>query len=317
MQAELILDSKLKRKKKRKKTLKKITANWQVYLMVLPALVVLIWFRYIPIYGLQIAFKDFSLLKGITGSEWVGMKHFVDLFSTNKFLQVLRNTLLINVYRIVFTWAWPIILAIMVNECRNLAYKRIAQSISYLPHFLSWVIISAIFMNLLSLDTGIVNILISMFGGRQIIFLSDPRFFRSILVITEAWKNTGWSSIVYLSAITAIDTDLYQAAAIDGAGKLRRIWHITLPGIKSTMVFILILRVGSALTNDLEQVLMFYNPMVYETGDVLGTYLYRIGIGQMKYSFTTAAGLFTSIISTILMVSANYFAYKIGERGMW
>jgi putative aldouronate transport system permease protein len=317
MQAELILDSKLKRKNKRKKTLQKITANWQVYLMVLPALVVLIWFRYIPIYGLQIAFKDFSLLKGITGSEWVGMKHFVDLFSTNKFLQVLRNTLLINVYRIVFTWAWPIILAIMVNECRNLAYKRIAQSISYLPHFLSWVIISAIFMNLLSLDTGIVNILISMFGGRQIIFLSDPRFFRSILVITEAWKNTGWSSIVYLSAITAIDTDLYQAAAIDGAGKLRRIWHITLPGIKSTMVFILILRVGSALTNDLEQVLMFYNPMVYETGDVLGTYLYRIGIGQMKYSFTTAAGLFTSIISTILMVSANYFAYKIGERGMW
>ena len=317
MQADLMLNPKIERMKRKKKLKKDILENWQVYLMVLPALVILIWFRYVPIYGLQIAFKDFSLIKGITGSEWVGMKHFADLFSTGQFLKVLRNTLLINVYRIVFTWVLPIILAIMISECRSLPYKRVAQSISYLPHFLSWVIISAIFMNLLSLDTGIVNILISRFGGKQVIFLSEPKFFRSILVITEAWKNTGWSSIVYLSAITAIDASLYQAAAIDGASKLERIWHITLPGIKSTMVFILILRIGNALTNDVEQVLMLYNPMVYETGDVLGTYLYRIGIGQMKYSFTTAAGLFTSVINTILLIGANFFAHRIGERGMW
>ena len=303
--------------KKRSRLWKSICSNWQVYLMVLPALVILIWFRYVPIYGIQIAFRDFTLKGGITGSTWVGMKHFEALFATPQFLLVLRNTILINFYRLLFGWPLPIILAILINECRSLGYKRFSQTVSYLPHFLSWVIISAIFNNLLALDTGIINMILKTLGLEQVIFLSEPKLFRSILVITDIWKNVGWSSIVYLSAMTAIDTNLYEAAAIDGASKLRRIWHITLPGIKGTMVFILIQRVGYALSNDVEQVLMFYNPMVYETGDVLGTYLYRMGIGQMKYSFTTAAGLFTSVIGIILLLSANAVAHRLGERGLW
>lgn len=304
-------------KKERRKLFKSIAANWQIYLLILPAIVILIWFRYIPMYGLQIAFKDFSISKGITGSEWVGMKHFKELFATEEFFRVFRNTLLINVYRLIFGWPLPIILAIMIYECRYVVYKRIVQSVSYLPHFLSWVVISAIFMNILSLDTGIVNKIISLFGGKQILFLSEPRLFRSILVISDAWKNTGWSAIVYLSAISAIDPDLYEAAIIDGANRLKRIWYVTLPGIKSTMVFVVIQRIGNFVVNDVEQVLMFYNPLVYETGDVLGTYIYRVGIGQMKYSYTTAAGFFASVIGFILMVGANYFAKKLGERAIW
>ncbi len=194
--------------KKRSRLWKGIRANWQIYLMILPAIVILIWFRYVPIYGIQIAFRDFTLKGGITGSEWVGLKHFEALFATPQFLQVFRNTILINFYRLIFGWPLPIILAILINECRFLGFKRFSQTVSYLPHFLSWVIISAIFNSLLALDTGIVNMILKALGFQQIIFLSDPKLFRSILVITDIWKNVGWSSIVYLSAMTAIDTNL-------------------------------------------------------------------------------------------------------------
>lgn len=296
---------------------KALRANWQIYLMVLPALIILIWFRYVPIYGIQIAFKDFTLLGGIEGSAWAGLKHFQALFSTPQFLQVLQNTLLINLYRLIFGWPLPIVLAILITECRSKGFKKFGQTVSYLPHFLSWVIVSAIFMNLFALDTGIINMILKFLGMEQIIFLSDPKLFQPILVITDIWKSAGWSSIVYLAAMAAIDPSLHEAAAIDGAGKLRRIWHITLPGIRSTMVFILIQRVGYALNDNVEQVLMLYNPMVYETGDVLGTFLYRMGIGQMRYSFTTAAGLFTSVIGIVLLLSANAVARRLGERGLW
>lgn len=291
--------------------------DYDLYVMLLPALAVLLVFKYVPIYGAIIAFKDYNILKGIWESDWVGLDHFRELFQSDKFYSVFTNTLLINFYKLVFQFPLPIMLALMINEVRNVAFKRISQSITYLPHFLSWVVVSAIFINLLSPTTGIIGRLASWLDGNTIMFMTDERFFRAILVISAAWRESGWSSIIYLAAILSIDTQLYEAAKIDGAGKLRQIWHITLPGIRSVIVFIIMLRLGHALSNDIEQVLMFYSPMVYNVGDVLGTYVYRIGIGQLKYSFTTAVGLFQSVIGFILILIANTISKKIGERGLW
>ncbi len=291
--------------------------DYDLYLLLVPGLIVLLMFRYAPMFGAIIAFKDYNLFDGIWGSPWAGLKHFRELMDQPKFWEVLRNTLLINFYKLVFQFPLPIMLALMINEVRNLAFKRITQSISYLPHFLSWVIISAIFINLLSPQTGVLKGLFSLFGMQDIMMIADERFFRGILVLSTAWKETGWSSIIYLSAILGIDTGQYEAARIDGAGKMRQIWHITLPGIRGVIVFIVLLRIGSALGNDLEQVLMFYSPFVYSVGDVIGTYVYRIGLTEMKYSFTTAIGLFQSVIGMTLIATANYFSKKFGERSLW
>lgn len=300
----------------RQRAFKEIVMDYQLYLMLLPALIVLIVFKYFPIYGTTIAFKDYNLMEGVWGSQWVGLKHFEQLFQSEKFYSVFINTLLINFYKLIFQFPIPIMLALMINEVRKSFFKRFSQSVTYLPHFLSWVVISAIFANLLS-ATGIVNTVLGFIGIDPIMFMSDERFFRTVLVVSSAFKESGWSSIIYLSAIMAVDAQLYEAARMDGAGKLRQIWHITLPGIRSVIVFIIMLRLGAALANDLEQVLMFYSPMVYDVGDVLGTYVYRIGLGQMKYSFSTAVNLFQSVIGFTLLLIANTVSKKFGERSLW
>ncbi|MCQ6562331.1 ABC transporter permease [Paenibacillus mendelii] len=299
------------------KAWKEIRLDYQLYLMLLPALAVLIVFKYFPIYGALIAFKDYNLVEGIFGSKWAGLKHFQDLFQSEKFYSVFINTLLINLYKLVFQFPIPILLALMINEIRHTVFKRFSQSVTYLPHFLSWVVVSAIFANLLSPTNGIVNAVIGYFGIDPILFMTDERFFRAVLVTSSAFRESGWSSIIYLAAIMAVDSQLYEAARMDGASKLRQIWHITLPGIRSVIVFIIMLRLGAALANDLEQVLMFYSPMVYSVGDVLGTYVYRIGLGQMKYSFSTAVNLFQSVIGLTLVITANAISKKFGERGLW
>lgn len=299
------------------KLVRELLLDYQLYLMLLPALAILIIFKYFPIYGALIAFKDYNLLDGVFGSQWVGLKHFKELFQSDKFYEVFINTLLINFYKLIFQFPIPIILALMINEVRHAFFKRFSQSVTYLPHFLSWVIVSAVFANLLSPTNGIVNVLLGYFGIDPIMFMSDERFFRAVLVVSSAFRESGWSSIIYLAAIMAVDTQLYEAARMDGAGKLRQIWHITLPGIRSVIVFIIMLRLGAALANDLEQVLMFYSPMVYNVGDVLGTYVYRVGLGQMKYSFSTAVNLFQSVIGLSLIVIANYFSKRFGDRGLW
>jgi putative aldouronate transport system permease protein len=292
---------------------------WQVYLLIAPALVILIWFRYLPMLGLQIAFKDYNLMSGFWASRWASppLKHFRELFGTPNFFQVLRNTLVINFYRLIFQFPIPIIFALMMNECVHIRYKRVVQTVSYLPHFLSWVIIFNLFSNMLAMNTGIVNRIIALFGGEQRVFLSDPAIFRGILVIADTWKSTGWGTIVILAAIASVNPDLHEAALIDGAGKLRRIWHVTLSCIRPTIVVLMIMRTGQALSNDVEMVLQFYNPLVYETGDVLGTYMYRRGIENMKFSFTTAAGLFTSAVNFALIFLTDRAAKKMGEGGLW
>jgi putative aldouronate transport system permease protein len=293
--------------------------NWQIYILALPALIVLVWFRYIPMLGLQIAFKEYNLMDGFWKSPWASplYKYFQELFSTPNFFQVLRNTLLINFYRLIIQFPLPIIFALMMNECLHFRYKKLIQTVSYLPHFLSWVIIYNIFTNLFAMDTGIINRIITLSGGEQKVFLSDPALFRGILVVADAWKSTGWGTIVILAAITSVNPDLHEAALIDGAGKLQRIWHVTLACIRPTIVVLMIMRTGTALSNDVEMVIQFYNPLVYETGDVLGTYMYRRGIENMQFSFTTAAGLFTSVVNFVLLFATDRAAKKMGESGLW
>jgi putative aldouronate transport system permease protein len=302
---------------KRSNWLKDLRKDYDLYLLLLPGLLVLILFKYTPMFGVVIAFKDYNLFDGIWGSPWAGFKYFEELFANPKFYSVLGNTLLINLYKLVFQFPLPIILALMINEVRNLPFKRVTQTITYLPHFLSWVIISAIFINLLSPQTGILREVFAILGMQNVLIIADERFFRSLLVVSAAWKETGWSSIIYLSAIVSIDPQQYEAAKMDGAGKLRQIWHVTLPGIRSVIVFIIMLRIGHALSNDLEQVLMFYSPLVYNVGDVIGTFVYRVGLGEMKYSFTTAIGLFQSLIAMLLIITANAVSKKFGERSLW
>jgi putative aldouronate transport system permease protein len=305
--------------KHRNKFLTNIRRNWQIYLIALPGLVVLIWFRYIPMFGLQIAFKEYNLLDGFWNSPWTSpfYKYFAVLFHTPNFLKVLRNTLIINFYRLVFQFPIPIIFALMINECRQLRYKKFIQTVSYLPHFLSWVIVFNIFSNLLAMNTGIVNRIIILFGGEQKVFMSDPDIFRGILVIADIWKSAGWGTIVILAAITSVNPDLHEAALIDGAGKFQRIWHVTLSCIKPTIVVLMIMRTGTALSNDVEMVLQFYSPLVYETGDVLGTYMFRRGIQNMQFSFITAAGLFTSVVNFLLLFATDWTAKRMGESGLW
>lgn len=290
--------------------------NWDLYLLVLVPVAALIIYSYIPMGGIILAFKDYKVFTGIWGSKWVGLKHFETMFTYPKFGQVFANTLIINLYKFLFQFPVPIILALMLNEVRIRAIKRGVQTLVYLPHFLSWVVVAGLFFDILSLN-GLLNKLIIMVGGKPIMFLSNARFFRSLLVASTMWKESGWSTIVYLSAITAIDPMLYEAASVDGAGRWRQTWSITLPNILSTIMFIVILRASSILGSDVEQVMMFYTEQVYDVGDVLGTYVYREGILGQKFSYTTAVGLFGSIIGMTMMLVANKISCKYAGIGIW
>ena len=293
-----------------------VRTDYDLYLMLVPGLVLILLFHYLPMYGASIAFKDFNLMKGIIGSPWVGLKHFEALFQAREFNRILRNTILISVYRLVFQFPLPIILALLINEVRHAFFKRTVQTLTYLPHFLSWVIVGSLVIELLSPRSGLVNDALAV-AGLGPVTLMDKNLFPGILVASQTWKEVGWSAIVYLAAVTGISPQLYEAAIVDGANKWQQVRHITLPGIQSTIVFILLLRISALMVTDVEQVLMLYNPLVYETGDVIGTFVYRVGLGQMKYSFTAAVGLFQSVIGFVLLVVANSLSRKYAETGMW
>jgi len=296
--------------------------HYLLYLMLIPGLFFLIVYKFFPLYGLTIAFKDYSIFAGsnpidaIAKSEWVGFKHFERLFSSSQFVKVLLNTLIINGYKILFLFPIPIICAIMLNEIRHVAYKKLCQTSIYIPYFFSWVIVFGIFYSLLG-TYGIVNNALAALGYERISFFSDTRVFRGLLVFTEGWKETGWNTVIYLAAITAIDPTLYEAARVDGAGKLRQIWHITLPGLAPTIVLMLILKVGYILETSFEQILVFYNATVYDVADVIQTYVYRMGLGQADFSLGTALGLFNSVVAFILIVGANTVCKKLLHRSIW
>ncbi|MBO9610939.1 MAG: sugar ABC transporter permease [Paenibacillaceae bacterium] len=301
-----------------------IANRWQAYrkckylfLMLVP---VLLWygvFEYGPLYGIQLAFKDFAIMKGINGSPWVGFKHFELMFtSTQDFGRVFRNTVLLSLYHIVFGFPAPIVLALLLNEVRAYAFKRIVQSISYLPHFLSWVILAGLLNAMLSPTTGVVNYIIELFGFKPIYFLADPAYFRFTLVVSAIWKEVGWGTIIYLAALASIDPSLYEAAVVDGANRWKQTLHITLPLLVPVIAIMFILRIGSVMNAGFDQVLNLYNPAVYAVSDIIDTYVYRVGLSQLQYSLTTAVGLFKNVIALVLVLGTNYLVKKSGQEGL-
>ncbi|WP_135551977.1 ABC transporter permease [Paenibacillus cymbidii] len=294
-----------------------IRKDWDLYIALIPGIAFLLLFKYTPMYGIVIAFKDFNIFDGVAASPWVGWKHFNHLFSSDSFLQVFRNTLVISVYKIVFLFPLPIIIAIMLNELRSMWFKRSVQTVVYLPHFLSWVIVSGLFIDLLSTNGGIVNKFIVSLGGEPIRFFLDSDIFRTVLVSTAGWKETGWSTIVYLAALAGIDPGLYEAAKIDGASRWKQIVHITLPGLVPIILLMFILRLGYVLEAGTEQILVMYNPSVYNVADVIGTYVIRVGLGDQDYSFSTAVGVFESVVAFMLIISGNALSRKLFGRSIW
>lgn len=293
-----------------------IKHKW-LYIMLSLGLIYLFIFRYIPMYGVLIAFKDFDMVKGILNSDWVGFRNFERLLASKDFYVIFKNSLLISLYRLVWGFPVPVILAIMLNEVNNLRYKKIVQTVIYLPHFISWVVIAGIINNFLSPSNGIINYIITSVGGESIAFLQKPQWFRTILVLSEIWKESGWGTIVYLAAISAIDTSLYESAKIDGANRFVQMWRITIPGIMPTIVVLLILKLGQLLNNGFEQIFLLYSPLVYDVADVFETYSYRIGLMEGVFSYATAIGLFQSVVGLILLYFSNKFSKRISENSIW
>jgi putative aldouronate transport system permease protein len=285
-------------------------------MLLLPGVVATVIFKYLPMGGLIIALQDYNIFDGISASPFVGFKHFAALFGDSYFYVTLWNSFIISFYKLVFIFPLPIVLAVLLNEIRNHAFKRSVQTMAYLPYFLSWSIVYGVFYTLLSQD-GPVNDLMAAIGLERIPFFVRPNVFRGVLVLTDAWKTVGWGCIVYLAALTAIDPQLYEAARIDGASKARQIWHVTLPGIRSTVVIMLVLRLGSLLSAGFEQIFIMYNPTVYNVADVLDTYVYRTGLGQQNFSYAMAVGLFNSVVSMTLVLGSNRASRKLLGYSMW
>lgn len=290
-----------------------------LYMLIIPVAAYYVLFKYVPLYGLQIAFKNFKMNLGIWGSEWVGLTYFSRLFKSSLFYRVLRNTLLLNLYNVIFGFPAPILLALMFNEVKNQAYKRIGQSIVYIPHFFSWVVLAGMVTAILSPSTGVINVVLKKVFGMQegIYFLASTRWWRSVFIVVNIWKEIGWGTIIYLAAISGVDPQLYEAAIIDGAGKGKQVWYITLPSIRPTIVTLLVLRMGSMMDVGFEPVMMLYNEGVRDVADVISTYIYRQGIQGTQYSLTTAMGMFQSVIASVLLLSANYLSRKFADSGIW
>ena len=298
--------------------------TWQDYkkhksliLMALPLLIYFAIFHYGPIYGLLIAFKDFYPTKGILASDWVGLEHFKTMFQGLYFWPVLKNTLINSSYNLIFGFPAPILLAILLNEVSNRRFKKVIQTVTYFPHFISWVVLAGIVYEMLSPSRGPINILLSWLGFEPIFFVANVRWFRTVLVGSNIWKEIGWGSIIYLAAITNIDPTLYEVAKIDGANRLQRIFYITLPGIANVVVIMLIFAVGKIINDNFDQIFNLMNNQVMQVADVISTYTYREGIKEMNYGYATAVGLFKNTISFIFVMGANWLAQKMGQETLF
>ncbi|TVY07789.1 ABC transporter permease [Paenibacillus cremeus] len=289
------------------------------YLLLLffPTFLYYLIFKYAPMFGLIISFKNYNLFKGVWASDWVGFKYYLLFFQNPDFFKLLRNTIMLGLYKIVFGFSAPIILALLMNEVKRVFFKRFVQTVSYLPHFISNVVAASMVLMFLSPSSGIVNHFLQSLGMTPIHFMAVPELFRPIYVISEIWQHVGWETIIYLAALTSIDPQLYEAAEMDGAGRWKRMVHVTLPGIAPAIVILLILNVGHVLDIGFEKVFLMYNPAVYETADIISTYVYRTGISQGNYSYATAIDLFTGIVSLIFITSANWVGRRLGETSLW
>lgn len=304
-------------KARRRKLWQRVKRKRMLYLMLLPGMLLLLIFHYIPMWGVLIAFKDYRVLKGILASDWVGLKHFRAFFGGRMFSSVVLNTLILNCYSLVFAFPLPLVFALMLNEVRVDWFKKGVQTITYMPHFISTVVIVGMMKELLSPTNGIVNQILMRMGHEPIYFFGKAGYFRSLYIISGAWAGTGWGSIVYLAAITAVDVSLYEAATIDGASRLQKIWHVTLPCIRSTFMVMLILRLGQMLGSDSEKVLLMQTSGNRSVSELLSTYIYNRGVLNSEYSYSTAVGLFNSAVSFLLILVANTLSRRLTEESLW
>ncbi|MEF3304750.1 ABC transporter permease [Paenibacillus sp. GYB003] len=296
---------------------RQLRKNWDLYLLIAPVIVFFIVFEYIPMYGVQIAFKNFIATKGIWGSPWVGFRHFERFFESYYFWRLLKNTLGIGLYQLLVGFPIPIALALLINEVKSKAFSRFVQTVTYAPHFLSTVVMVGILFIFLSPQTGLLNKAITLLWGEPIDFLTEPAWFKSIYVWSGVWQQMGWSSIIYLAALTGIDPQLHEAARVDGAGRLRRIWHINLPGIAPTITILLILNMGSLLSVGFEKVFLMQNSLNMQASDIIATHVYRKGIIDGQYSYSAAVGLFNSVINFVLLILVNRIARKVNDTSLW
>lgn len=299
------------------KLLKKIARDRQLLVLFVPCIVFYAIFRYGPLYGLIIAFKDYSVYTGILNSPWVGFKHFERFFSGPDFFLLFRNTFLLGFFSLIFSFPFPIILAILLNEVRVRWFKKFVQTASYLPTFLSVVIISSMITDFLSPNNGIVNKLLNQFGFESKYFLIDPEWFRPIYVLSDIWANTGYEAIIFLAAIAGINPTLYEAARVDGASRMRMMWHVTLPSLMPTVLVMFILKTGSMFRIGYEKVLLLYNSMTYSVADVFSTFVYRKGLLESNYSYGAAVGLFEALVALVMLLGANLISKRLGGKGLW
>ena len=291
--------------------------HWEIYVMMLPVIVFFLIFSYYPMYGIVIAFKDYWPTLGITGSPWVGFKHFEWLFATPEFLRALKNTIVISLLKLVFCFPVPIILALLLNELSLIKYKKAVQTAIYLPYFISWVIISSTIYTLLSVNGGIVNNLLMSMGLDRVNFLTNEKYFYPILILAEIWKGAGWGTVIYISAMSGINPELYEAATMDGCGRFKKMWHITIPCIQPIIILMFILQVGNLMNAGFDSIFNLYNPAIYSVSDILDTYAYRIGISQGLVERGTALGLFKTVINFFMLLGANYIVKKFNGTGIY
>ncbi|WP_438351748.1 ABC transporter permease [Paenibacillus sp. FA6] len=297
--------------------IKHIIRDRQLLLLFIPCIIFYAVFRYGPLYGLIIAFKDYNVFAGIMASEWVGLKHFIKFFESPDFWKLFKNTLSLGFFSLIFSFPFPIILAVLLNEVRMLRLKKAIQTASYLPTFLSVVIISSMIIDFLSPNNGLINQAITLLGFESKYFLIDSNWFRPIYIISEIWTNTGYEAIIFLAAIAGISPTLYEAARVDGASRFRMMWHITLPGLLPTILIMFILKTGSMMRIGYEKVLLLYNSMTYDVADVFSTFVYRKGLLESNFSYGAAVGLFEALVAMVMLLSANQISKKLGGKGLW
>lgn len=312
-------ESKQKESKRlgKSKALKKALRSWQLYLFVSLAFLYFLIFSYLPMYGVSIAFKDYIPTQGILGSPWVGFKHFERFFSSYYFWDLIKNTIGINLYSLVVGFPLPIILALALNEAKNEKFKKITQTVTYAPNFISIVVMCGMVISFLSPATGIINHFVEALGFERIAFMTDPKWFKTIYVLSGVWQGTGWASVIYLAALSGVDPALHEAAKIDGATRLQRIWHIDIPAILPTIMIVLIMNVGSLMGMGHEKMLLLQNPLNLESSNVIATFVYQQGLIDGQYSFAAAVGLFNSVINSILLIGVNKFSRKLSEVSLW
>lgn len=295
----------------------KIWRNYELYLFLLPTIVYFAIFQYGPMYGIQIAFKRYTSSKGIFGSDWVGFDHFERFFNSLQFWNIVTNTLEISLYQLCVAFPIPIVFALLLNQLTSARFKKFVQTVTYAPHFISLVIIVGMLYLYLSPRNGMINNLLGIFGIEPIFFLGEAAWFKTIFVFSGVWQNAGWSAIIYLAALTAINPELHEAAVIDGANKMRRIWHVDIPGIMPTIMILLILDVGSFLSVGFDKAFLLQNPLNIESSEIIATYVYKVGLQQTQYSYSAAIGLFNNVINLILLLSVNQIAKKMKQTSLW